>query len=576
MDQRIEQLIEICIQSDGDPKLYETLYECFELNTKPYCVKSLQLLNDLIKSSFPNSKIFNYILKYIQFNKLIIDIDLDCLILIQWLQNILIKDWKLLIIVWKLSKIHPQLISKQFLRLLNHFPSNLNHFPSYILLKMIQNKDFKDCHFDFNSLMVYKIDQIVVNNKERYLGPIYVQVIQNSLYLYIDSMGILLEIDDFQYYQNTTEKYYKEVVLEINNFWCLFDKNDNLCNGTTTTTTTPSLISKNHILLCHQNLKTITLVSPFAENNKYRVSTSKTILKLNGNNLTPSQDSILITKYNEISPSNNITKYVKKQNPINRKIDSTYKKVNNSVTKYKDSKVVKPKVEKIPNNLKQNKKNKDKKNHNISGKNFKHLKQGHLDNFTPVITIESSQLNVQKDTVHPQSNKISIKEEKNSTLQKNNVIGDDSTTILANATTTTTNSTPLNLSKKTKLDNINYENNEEIIHIDNPALSNNEATTSSAVTLPYDFTNLLQKQIEHSVSSFAREFANKVNMINQEVKQTLIKPLLSKYTKKIEELQEEFQRDTDSVVINFQDMVTKLHLNQKDLFQFLENSRRTT
>ena len=155
------------------------------------------------------------------------------------------------------------------------------------------------------------------------------------------------------------------------------------------------------------------------------------------------------------------------------------------------------------------------------------------------------------------------------------MIGDDSTTILANATTTT-NSTPLNLSKKTKLDNINYENNEEIIHIDNPALSNNEATTSYTVTLPYDFTNLLQKQIEHSVNSFAREFANKVNMINQEVKQTLIKPLLSKYTKKIEELQEEFQRDTDSVVINFQDMVTKLHLNQEDLFQFLKNSRRTT
>lgn len=576
MEQRIEQLIEICVQSGGDLKIYETLFECLVQNNGPYYIKYLQLLNDLIKSSNLNSKIFNYILKYFQFDKLVVDIELDSLILIQWLQNISIKNWKLLIIVCNLSRDYPQLVSKQFLELLNHFPFNLNHFPSYLMLKIIQKNYFTDHSFDFSSLMVYKIDQIIINNKERYMGPIYVQVIHNSLYLYIDSIGILLEIDNFQYYHNDTEKHNKEIILKINNFWFLFDKNDYVHNDTTSATTISSSITNNHILSSHENLTTITLLSPFAENNKYRVSTSKTILKLNGN-LTPSQDSILITKCNEISPPNNTKKSVKKYY-IDNKIENTEKKANNKVNNYKESKIVKSRVEKLPNNLKYNKKNKDKKSLSVSCKNSKPLKQGHLDNYKPVITIESSQLDVQKDLIQLQSDKTTIKEEKTGTLQKTNVISDDSTTILANVTTTTvtTDSIPTNLSKKSKLNNVENTNNEDIIRIDNPAISKNKATISSTVTPPNGFTNLLQQQIEQSVNMFTRDLVIKVNMINREAKQALIKPLLSKYTKKIEDLQEEFQRDTDSLVTNFENMVTKLHWNQNDLFQFLENSRRTT
>ena len=569
MEQRIEQLIEMCIQSDGEPKLFETLYQCLKQNNIPYYIKSLQLLNDLIQYNHSNPKIFNYILKYFQFNKLSIDLELDSLILIQWLQNISIQNWKLLIIVWKLSNYYPQLKTKQFMELLNHFPSNQTHFPSFIILKIFQNYDFKD--LSFNSLTVYTMDHIIINNKEMIMGPIYVQIIHKSLFLYIGSTGMLLEIYDFQYYQNGIGKHNKEIILVVNDSWLLFDKNEKFPNFAPVNTTTNN--NNKYIPLCFQNLKTITLLSPFAEPNKYRVSTSKTMLKLNGN-LTPSQESIVITKCNDVSTTDNIKKNIKKRQ-INDKNKVLSKKVSNEITKYKDSKIVASKIKKFPSIKNNNKKNKNKKNHIINGKNLKPLKQGHLENYKPVITIESSQLNKNNNLLQPQTNNEIVKKEKISNLEKDNITGNNSTTILAN-NTTITNGIAMDPLKKDILNKVNHEDEEDIIPINNPAIPNNESIKSSPLISPYDFTDLLQKQIQQSINSFTIDLVSKVEMINQEVKQNLIKPLTMKYNRKIEDLQEEFRRDTDSLVVNFQEMITKLHWNQKDLLKFLENSRRTT
>lgn len=65
---------------------------------------------------------------------------------------------------------------------------------------------------------------------------------------------------------------------------------------------------------------------------KFRASTSKTVLKLNGN-LTSSQGYMTITKSNNILPTNNIVKKNIKKKDINNKNEMGYKKASNALQK---------------------------------------------------------------------------------------------------------------------------------------------------------------------------------------------------------------------------------------------------
>lgn len=481
----MQQLIDMCIET-RDSNLYMQLCEKFKQEGY-YHVENLQLLNDLVQNKL-NSIIYNYLINYIQYDKLQINTSLDPLIIEQMCLGINTHNWKKLIIVFKLCQHHKCL-----------YPINLNlsplhnHLPSFIALQLLKRDNLTPDVTTFNN--VYHVSQIIINNNIIHKGSIYIQSLTSAIYFFISNESILLEFTQVKY-SKIKDNIILTTTMQNDNNWCLIGN------------------------LKVNNINTISFNLQSNNDNKYnnnnnsrsRISTSESVLRLGTELIPKTQDSLIITKCN-----------VKSLPP------------NNDISKIKKPKLV-PKKTKKP----------------VAKKtSIKRLQQKQLNNVKPIVNIESSQL------LDQEPKEFKDKEPAPTTTVKiecGKVINDD-------------NSTTIFLPE----DNTK-EDSEEPINIHNPSI--NTRNTDNILSIPTnDFTNILQNQIQHSIDQFSQDLIKKIDLLNEEVNDTMLKPLAAKYQSRLNDLQLEFKQDIQEVIVNFKDLFTRLHWKQTDLTQFLQSKQ---
>lgn len=487
----MQQLIDMCIET-RDSNLYMQLCKNFKQEGY-YHVENLQLLNDLIQGKL-NSIIYNYLINYIQYDKLQIKTSLDPLIIEQMCCGITSNNWKKLIIVFKLCQLHKCL-----------YPANLtltplhNHLPSFIALQLLKRDSLTPDVTTFNN--VYHVSQIIINNNIIHKGSIYIQSLTSAIYFFISNESILLEFTQVKY-SKVNDNIILTTTMPNDNNWCLIGN-----------------LKVNNINTISFNLQSS---NKYNSNNssRSRISTSESILRLT-TDLTPkTQDSLVITKCN-VKPL----------------------PYNNDISKIKKPKLVQKKTKKP-----------------VSKASIKKLKQKQLNNVKPIVNIESSQIvghQEEKDSKVQEPPQPTVK------LECGKVTNDDSTTILPEDNTNEDSEEPINIHNPS----INAQNKHKP-----PSISTHNA--GNILSIPTnDFTNILQNQIQHSIDQFSKDLITKINLVNEEVNDTMLKPLAAKYQSRLNELQCDFQHDIQDVIVNFKDLFTRLHWKQTDLTQFLQSKQ---
>lgn len=439
----MQQLIDMCIETN-DVGLFNTL--CDKLKFEEYNLTSIQTLNDLIKGNFINSNFINHLIKYCKFDKLQSDSNIDQLIINTWLNDITTQNWKRLLIYFKLCQFNTELYPSISMNPLN------NHLPCYIIVNLLERNKISNINLS-QFKTVYLVSRIIINNNIIHNGEIYIQSLKSGLYIFISNESILLELLNVKY----TKDKLGDVTLKTDQVWCLIGN------------------------LKINNIKTISFNLHSNNNNvRSRISTSESIVKLNGD-LTPTQDSLIITKCNvkfanskkNVIPKNKVSKKQLKQKQLNYKI-----------------------------------------------------------------------------------------KEPNVKLEIADIDNDDSTTIL-----------PCDNSKNHQSEEPITINNPAIPSINNPANSTKNNTISTHTN---NFTISLQDQIQQSMDQFSNDLINKINLLNNEVNNTMLQPLAIKYQSRLNDLQLDFRHDIQQIITNFNDLFARLHWNENDLLHFLQNNRRAT
>ncbi|CCK70958.1 Red1p KNAG_0F02960 [Huiozyma naganishii CBS 8797] len=87
--------------------------------------------------------------------------------------------------------------------------------------------------------------------------------------------------------------------------------------------------------------------------------------------------------------------------------------------------------------------------------------------------------------------------------------------------------------------------------------------------------NQLQQQIQQAVTSFSDDMIHKLEIVNHELNNTILKRLATRYETVIHKLQTDFERDTEQIVTIFQELSTSLlNLSQDQLLAWLDDVQR--
>ena len=104
-----------------------------------------------------------------------------------------------------------------------------------------------------------------------------------------------------------------------------------------------------------------------------------------------------------------------------------------------------------------------------------------------------------------------------------------------------------------------------------PPISVAISADAGSILDPHSFTDLLQAQINNSVSAFTSDFTNKLQIVNEELNTKLLNDLTKKYEFAIRDIRSKFEEDTQNILHFVSDLPSLLMLPESELRQRIQD-----